>query len=550
MTSRSVLRAAVFALGVGSLGSPLSVSAQGAPFTIRRPPDGATVREKVRVEIPRSSIREGGFVAFYLDDKFFVAQSPPEDGSMSKPFTFVWDTKAGAVSDGEHTVRAVLFEPASGAKGISVTEKGSSEVKLTIANKIRGNPGPLTLRYKYRDGQNLEYSRDGKTLIAGGVSETGSTDDQDIASVRSRLLLGIEDARPDVSLVRNKLTSLTILTGGPETAFDPNQLSASMYQELDSRGRVLYETGSGSGLTEYMAQGLPVNNTLELPLLPSTSVVIGQTWRTPSQRLDIPGVPPALQPRVTLDNKLVGLEWESGYPTAKIHQTYTQGASLNSVVIGGLEITAPTVTYERDIYLAYKSGTLIRTARTLTIKGRTTANLNNAAPSQGAGPSAGGYGGYGGAPAGASGGYGSQYGGKRGGVGAGGPTPGAGGYGSQYGGGRGGYGGAPQGSGYGGGRGAGMQGGGYGGYGGAPQGAGGGYGSQYGGGRGRMGGYGGPPQGAGGGYGAQFGARNGGGYGGYGGQASNNNGGASNAETDHTITVKAITNTQLITGVK
>src|ERR1051326_5556349 len=128
MTSRNAVRLAVCALALGSF-SRLS-HAQAPPFTIRRPPDGATVREKVRVEIPRASIKPGGFVAFYLDDKFHVALAPPDtETSARQPFTFVWDTKGSNIPAGDHPTRAVLFEPAAGAEATAVTEKATSEVK-------------------------------------------------------------------------------------------------------------------------------------------------------------------------------------------------------------------------------------------------------------------------------------------------------------------------------------------------------------------------------------------------------------------------------------
>src|SRR5579859_1655021 len=74
--------------------------AQGAPFTIRRPPDGATVREKVVFEIPSASIPTGSSVAIYLDGNFYVAV--PGDSANGKPFRWIWDTKGTNVSDGEH----------------------------------------------------------------------------------------------------------------------------------------------------------------------------------------------------------------------------------------------------------------------------------------------------------------------------------------------------------------------------------------------------------------------------------------------------------------
>ncbi|MCS6777125.1 MAG: hypothetical protein RMJ43_13235 [Chloroherpetonaceae bacterium] len=373
-----------------------------APFTIRRPPDGAVVREQVRVEIPRGSIGPGGFVAFYIDDKFHSAIAPQED--LSKPFTFVWDTKRDNVPDGEHTIRAVLYEPAGGDTpgGVVAAEKNVSEVRVTVANKIKNGPNTLTLRYKYPAGTVLEYARNARSLIVGGVSATGvTTSDQVLNEMRSRLLLGIEDSRPaqDVALIRNKLTRLSLLEEGQEITFPEGMLSGSMYQEVNSQGRVLYETGTGVGMEEFTLRGLPVNNTLELPLLPLMQVSVGQTWQLPGQRLDIPGLPPAMQPRVTLTSKFEGLEWENGYPTARIRQTY-EGDYGKPLIFNGIEVTSPKINYERDIYIAYKSGTLVKIKRTLTISGRTTSTLA-APPDTGM---AGGSGAFAGQPGGPTGG--------------------------------------------------------------------------------------------------------------------------------------------------
>lgn len=374
MSIRNVMPLAVCAFAFGSLGS---ARAQ-APFTIRRPPDGATVKEKVRVEIPRSSIRPGSFVGFFIDDKFSVALAPPDpaspEGRSNKPFTFIWDTKqpdaeGNPIPDGEHSIKAVLFDPVAGST--TATEpKAESMVRLIVANKIKADTGPLSLRYKYREGENLTYSRDSKSVVVSALSDLGSTSDQELAQAISRHILDIEDARPDISLVRNKLTRLTLEQNGQQMTLDPAQLSVSMYQELDPLGRVHYETGENSGLEQFTAQGLPVNNTLELPLLPYARVAIGDTWRTPNQRLDIPGLPPSLQPRVDLNNKLVDLEWEGGRPTAKILQTY-EGSVGKTIQFGPVSVTSPKINYERVLYIAYKSGTLVKSKRTLTITGRT-----------------------------------------------------------------------------------------------------------------------------------------------------------------------------------
>src|SRR5690348_14754916 len=103
MFSRNAIQMVVCAVILSAAGLIEQAHAQGAPFTIRRPPDGATVREKVRVEIPRASIPPGGFVAVYVDGKFEVAVPPPENSS-ARDFSWVWDTKDMDVSDGEHTI--------------------------------------------------------------------------------------------------------------------------------------------------------------------------------------------------------------------------------------------------------------------------------------------------------------------------------------------------------------------------------------------------------------------------------------------------------------
>ena len=389
MISRNAVRLAACAVALGSLSTlSLRVQAQGAPFTIRRPPDGSTVRETVQIQIPRTSIGAESFVVIYIDGKFDVALDPQRsadsstmdsDGSLHKIttdshfFTYTWDTKALNISDGQHSIRAVLFDPApGGVANLGATQSATTEVKLTVANKITDGPATLSLRYKYPEGHNLEYTRASKSVRVGG-NVSNSNSDQDLSAINSKLMLAIMSNDPSgLALVRNKLTSLAILSGGQEATFPTSQLSGSMYQELDSHGQVHYETGSTSGLAEFTAQGLPVDNTLELPVLPTKSVAVGQTWTTPDQRIDIPGLPPILQPRVKLQNTLVDLEWEGNYRTAKIHQHADDVKLPGDFAFGQIPLTSSSVTFDRDIYIAYTSGTLVKMSRTLTIKGRTT----------------------------------------------------------------------------------------------------------------------------------------------------------------------------------
>jgi hypothetical protein len=532
MTIQKALQLSVCTLALGAAANMSVSRAQGqSPFTIRKPLDGSSVREKVRIEIPRASIGSGGFVAIYVDGKFALALAPQEteDG---KPFTYLWDTKSEKISDGEHAIRAVLFEP-SGNTGAA--EKGSSEVKVNVANIIHDGPSSLLLRYKYTEGVNRDYAREGKSFIVGGVSETGTTtSNQNLADVKSKIHYDIQDVSFDrdrgmeIALVRNKLTELSILQNGTETTLDPGQLSNSVYQELGTTGKAFFELGTAAGLAEFMLLGLPVNNTLELPELPTARVQIGDTWATENQRIDIPGMPQALQPRVKIDNKLVDLEWQDGYPTARIHQSYKNTPpGVKVVVFGPAEISNPVISFDRDIYVAYNSGVLVKTMRSLTVAGRSTFIPGGPSPSSGGGYPGGapGFSGAGGSPYGSSGGRaGSEEGGSPGmkGGGAGGFPSSSGGFPSSAGG-------SP---GAGGRRGGSFpgSGGGFPGSGGSFPGSGGGY----------------PNSGARGGGSAPaprslrdiLGAANGG-------NAGNNGGGE---PTEHAITIKAVTDTTLVSN--
>ena len=534
MTIHKALQLSVCTLVLGGVANISAAHAQGqSPFTIRKPLDGSSVREKVRIEIPRASIGAGGFVAIYVDGKFALALSPQE-AEDGRPFTYFWDTKAEKISDGEHSVRAVLFEP-SGSTG--ATEKGSSEVKVNVANIIHDGPSSLLLRYKYAEGVNRDYLREGKSFIVGGVSETGTTtSNQNLADVKSKIHYDIQDVRfdadkgMDVALVRNKLTELSILQNGSETILDPGQLSNSVYQELASTGKAFFEIGTAAGLAEFMSLGLPVNNTLELPELPTARVQVGDTWATENQRLDIPGMPQALQPKVKIDNKLVDLEWQDGYPTARIHQSYKDTPrGVKTVLFGPVEVTNPVISFDRDIYVAYNSGVLVKTIRSLTVAGRTTYTTGSASQAAGGYPGGGGYPGAG-SPYGGSGGPGLR--------GKGSPDGGM----SSAGGGRPSY------------PGAGGSSGGPGGYPGAGgSSAPGGYGAYPGaGGSSAPGGYGAYP-GAGGSSGP--GGRNGGGPAAAPrtlkdilGNAGGGSGGGGNEQADHAITIKAITDTTLVSN--
>ena len=277
-----------------------------APFTIRQPADGSTTREKVKVEIPRASIKPGGFVTIYIDDKFHVALNPSED-TTKQFFTYFWDTKGEEVPDGEHTIRAVLYERASQSAD-AVNEMATSEVKVNIANKIK-DVTSLKLRYKFHEGENLNYRRDSRAYVVGAESAAGkATGDIDLSAVKSKLVFGVDDVRPDddTALVRNKLTYLSLLNDQREVTLSTEELSGSLYEELSQRGEIKYMEGNPTTFAKFASYNLAVENTFDLPVLPLTQVTVGQTWTTPGQSLELPGLPSFVQQRVKMGEQIRG----------------------------------------------------------------------------------------------------------------------------------------------------------------------------------------------------------------------------------------------------
>jgi hypothetical protein len=360
-----------------------------APFSIRYPPDGATVREKVPIKIPAASIPFGGYVSIYIDGNFRAALSPTlTEAQRRKPgamFEYVWDTKQPYLvpgtnreeppGDGEHEITARLYTPSAAEQSGSALAATSS-VRVTVANKAKADPGPLRLRYRFVDGDNRTYIRTGETKIVGGLGQgSQGVGDQEVVAQKSELLLAVEDKYPDGSaIVRNKIKKLTVRQGGQQFEFPSYQLPVSLYQQLTPDGRVVYQD-SPTSFFQFAQLGIPVNTTIDLPVLPKGSVKIGDKWRTHNVVLDIPGTPPDQMPRETVESTFEGIEWQGGYPTAKIRQTFQGKPKTKTITFGNILIQDPTIKFEREIYLAYGAGILVKINRNLEISGQTSAGI-------------------------------------------------------------------------------------------------------------------------------------------------------------------------------
>lgn len=405
-TLRAVAGLSLSALCFACFGGQRASAQNEAPFTIRRPPDGATVREKVKVLVPLASIPEGGYVAYYIDGQFRVALAPTaEQRENAKPnamFEFVWDTKAPYKSnftakaeppkDGEHEIAARLYAPTD--NGPATALKDTSSVKINVQNRINAGDNPISLRYHFVDGQSRSYARTGSTSIVAGLTQgANGTEDQEMVAQNSDLTFSVEDRYPSGSaIVRNLLDKLTVRQGGQEMIYPQDALPKALYQEVTPTGHVTYQNNSAT-FEQFAQLGVPVSATLEMPILPAQPVRIGDKWQSSGVSLDLPGTPPDQQPKVVVDSTFEDIEWEGGYPTARIHQHYPSAngptaKKLDSIVVGDIQVMNPQITFDQDIYVAYRSGTLVRVTRTLDITGKTmqAINLNGPGANMAGGP--------------------------------------------------------------------------------------------------------------------------------------------------------------------
>ncbi|HSV72168.1 MAG TPA: hypothetical protein VLH79_00215 [Chthonomonadales bacterium] len=362
--------------------------AQGqAPFTIRRPPDGARVRGDVRIQVPLASIPEGAYVAYSINGRFRAAIAPTAEqrarAGRGDTFDFVWDTREpvreqgrtaeSAPADGEHTVSASLYVPRAGAAGGSELRQTSS-VRLIVSNQITDRTGPVTLRYRFRDGMRREYARSSELTLVGGLSGMGSgVGEMEVSGLRSRLQLSVEDMYADGdAMLRNRLERLSVRFGGQETTFSSADLPGGVYKQVSSLGRIEYQNRP-SELDQFAASGLKVLTAVELPILRSAPVAVGDSWQTPNVSLEIPGIAAEDQPRVTVTSRFEGFEWEGGFPTARIVETFdSTRTALNrrQLQVGPYLLENPQVRLTREIFLAHEHGTLVKVVRRLEVTGR------------------------------------------------------------------------------------------------------------------------------------------------------------------------------------
>jgi len=310
-----------------------------APFTIVRPADGSKVREKVRVLVPKDSVPDGGYVGVFVGGKFLEATVPPVQGKYRE---YVLDTKARGIPDGETTIELVLFVDNNDQP--RVVDRSSVEVNIANASSIKIPEDGVKLRYRWRPGMELVYNLEVRTQLATlteAQNKLGARGaDLPIEAERIRLLYAVDNVYPNGDgLVRIQAMPLkgkdyAWLTPGDETTprrFMDYEMH-SVYMRLTSTGMEVFgsvpfyvplEGTAGEARRTDLFAVYP------LPTLPSKPMVPGDIWqaRFLDSALDLDKLyeQEKLTEPLLARGEFLGVEWESGFPCAKIKHTLEAG---------------------------------------------------------------------------------------------------------------------------------------------------------------------------------------------------------------------------------
>lgn len=401
-------------------------------FTIRRPVDGSKVREVVKVRIPKNSIPEGGYIGVLVNGKFLEAVVPDEEGN---DYVYNLDTKARKLADGPMTIETVLYFYTQGAP--MVLNRSSVNVVLDNSASIQqSNPNGFTLRYKFVPGKEYTYNRTQRTTVSF-VSQAQAQ----LGSRAAEIVLDTNNVRYLVAVANNYGNEgLIRLQALPERGKDYAYLVTSLnpeptkFMDFEMHPIFMRITNTGREVftslpTYFPLEGTSQDSRTDLfalfppPILPSRQIEVGDSWEAaiPMPNLDLEAKDTKddfvenLTGRATLES----VEWEQGYPCAKIRSELSLGAAdlKNMKGLDGIQGDAQSLKIESIQWFAMDRGIMIReelrfTSEVLVEVGGGQA-AGNSGGNNGGAPGLGGFSGAGGGPAGAGSGGGAAVGGDK-----------------------------------------------------------------------------------------------------------------------------------------
>ncbi len=367
----------VFGIAVALSLTALSM-AQGT-FTIRRPADGSTVREIVKVRIPKKSIPAVGYIGIEVNDKFIEAVSPVGSQDFEgNDFVYKLDTKARGIADGRLKITAYLY----GDFGTTNQILGQSSVTVKLDNRasIKAPAGGFRLRYKFPEGRELVYNTELRQSVSTISEAQAKLGGRAAELPREPMLLQFLYSFEHTTYNKGRQETLLRMQPMPKSGKDYAYLQltkdesprryyseefASIYMQITDTGRETFGRmpaywpmeGSVGQTREFNVFGL-----LPLPALPTQGVKPGDSWNgffleSASPNLnDWYSVEKLTKPspaRGTLET----IEYEGGRKCARIRNKLTVG---NSKDLGTSE-------FDEVFWLDIERGVITRLERNQTV---------------------------------------------------------------------------------------------------------------------------------------------------------------------------------------
>lgn len=348
--------------------------AQGT-FTIRRPVDGSKVREVVKVRIPKNSIPEGGYIGVLVNGKFLEAVVPDVEGN---DYVYNLDTKARKLEDGPTNIETVLYYYTQGSP--MVLNRSSVNVVLDNSSSIQqSNPDGFQLRYKFTPGREYTYRRTDETVVSfvtQAQAQLGSRAAEIVLEQRDiRYLIAHHNNYGSEGLIRfqalpekGKDYAYIITQNSQEpTKFEANEM-APIYMRVTNTGREVFsswpqyfplEGTSDVSRTDLLA-------IFPLGVLPSRRVEVGETWQAaipmPNFNLETAELEKDFVTNLPGSATLEAVEWEQGFPCAKIRSSLSVGAEdlKNIRSLDGVQGDAQSLKIESVQWFALDRGIMIR----------------------------------------------------------------------------------------------------------------------------------------------------------------------------------------------
>ena len=351
-----------------------------APFTIVRPADGSKVRETVHILFPKNSIPDGGYVGIFVNGNFVEATMPR---AGQKFLDYALDTKALNLPDGPLNIEAVLY--------VSFEEKprivDRSSIAVTLSNKanISVPADGFKLRYHWQPGREWIYKWDldmsYMTISEAQARMGGRAAEVPVETHTARLIYAMDNVYSDGdALLRlqpappaGKTSVVLPIENDPTPRRFFDYQMASAYMRVHPTGQEVY--GQIPPYVTFEGQTTPqpleqLYADYPLPMLPTKNVKPGDTWQTRFQLTNIKD-PNNVNERDSLTEKLpargefVGVEWEMGYPCAKIRNTLTVGTGGGGVGVNKIQNNAQSI--EETFWYALDKGVVVKMIRTMVI---------------------------------------------------------------------------------------------------------------------------------------------------------------------------------------